>query len=67
MLKQAAAPGVVEIILGDVTSFNMEKLFGESKRKKWNDDYPDIQLIGNLPFSVSTALIIKYMRAISEK
>lgn len=67
MLQEAAYPGIVNIILGDVMSFNMQNLFSVSKCKNWADDYPDIQIIGNLPFNVSTALIIKYLQNISER
>ena len=66
-MLQEAAPCPVEMIMGDVMRLNMDTLFSESKRKMWDDNYPSIQIIGNLPFQLSTALIIKYMKAISEK
>lgn len=66
MLKEAV-PTPIEIISGDVLSFDMSNLFNENERKSWDDDYPKIQLIGNLPFNISTPLIIKWMQAISEQ
>lgn len=66
MLKEAA-PGMIDIIHGDVMSYNMEKLFSEDKRKDWHDVTPQLLLIGNLPFNIATGLIIKWLRAISEK
>lgn len=66
MLSEAS-PFPIEIITGDVLSFNMEKLFKEEYRKGWHETPPNIHLIGNLPFSVSTHLIIKWLQNISEK
>ncbi len=66
MLREAV-PGIVHIIQGDVMTFDMENLFSEDKKRAWEDHYPPIHIIGNLPFSVSTPLIIKWLRAISEK
>lgn len=66
MLSEAS-PVPVEIIIGDVRSFNMEKLFKEEYRQNWHEMPPNIHLIGNLPFSVSTHLIIRWIQNISEK
>lgn len=66
MLSEAS-PIPVEVIIGDVLSFNMEMLFKEEYRKGWYEIPPNIHLIGNLPFSVSTHLIICWLQNISEK
>lgn len=66
MLKDAC-PVPLEIIEGDILRYNFDKTFSESKRKAWDDKYPDIHIIGNLPFNVATPLIIRWLRDISEK
>lgn len=57
----------LEVHLGDVLTFNMENLFPAGLRKGWNENSPDIRLIGNLPFNVSTILIVKWLKAMSER
>lgn len=66
MLSEATH-GMVNIIPGDVLHFDMHDLFEGSRRKNWDDIPPNIHLIGNLPFGVATPLIIKWLKAISEK
>jgi len=56
----------LDIHMGDVLSFNMENLFSDKLRKSWNEEQEEVKLIGNLPFNVSTPLLIKWIRAISE-
>lgn len=62
-----AAPCQMDVIFGDVLTFNMEKMFHESNLRQWNDRVPNIHLIGNLPFNIATPLIIKWLHAVSEK
>lgn len=62
-----ATYGMVNIIPGDVLHFDLHDLFEESRRKAWDDIPPNIHLIGNLPFNIATPLIIKWLKAISEK
>jgi dimethyladenosine transferase 1 len=57
----------MQVILGDVMSFDMSKIFSEHKRREWEDRPPHIHIIGNLPFSVSTPLIIRWLQAMSER
>jgi dimethyladenosine transferase 1 len=57
----------MKIILGDVMNFDMSKIFSENKRQEWEDCPPHIHIIGNLPFSVSTPLIIRWLQAMSER
>lgn len=59
--------GKMDIIYNDIMKTNMESLFPMEKKRNWNDKPPDIFVIGNLPFSVSTPLIIKWLHAISEQ
>ncbi|KAI5710922.1 hypothetical protein M8J75_012453 [Diaphorina citri] len=58
MLAQAS-PCPVHFHLGDVMSFTMQNMFSEDRRRDWSEGLPGIRIIGNLPFNVSTPLIIK--------
>ncbi|XP_046742314.1 dimethyladenosine transferase 1, mitochondrial [Diprion similis] len=58
--------GEMEIIIGDILKVNLN-VFPECEKKSWDDISPRIHLIGNLPFSLSTHLIIVWLKAISEK
>ncbi|XP_049760373.1 dimethyladenosine transferase 1, mitochondrial isoform X2 [Elephas maximus indicus] len=60
-----AAPGKLRIVHGDVLTFKIEKAFPGSLKRQWEDDPPNIHIIGNLPFSVSTPLIIKWLENVS--
>ncbi|KAM5150942.1 dimethyladenosine transferase 1, mitochondrial-like [Callospermophilus lateralis] len=60
-----AAPGKLRIVHGDVLTFKIEKAFPESLKRHWEDDPPNIHIIGNLPFNVSTPLIIKWLENVS--
>ncbi|XP_054553917.1 dimethyladenosine transferase 1, mitochondrial isoform X2 [Talpa occidentalis] len=62
-----AAPGKLRIVHGDVLTFKIEKAFPESLKRQWEDDPPAVHIIGNLPFSVSTPLIIKWLDNISHR
>jgi hypothetical protein len=44
--------------------FNMEQLFPAELRKEWGAEVPDIRIVANLPFNVSTPLIIKVRNVI---
>lgn len=62
-----AGGGVMKIYHGDVLQFDMENVFPEHISKKWDDEPPNVHVIGNLPFSVATPLLIKLLHAISER
>ncbi|KAM5283657.1 dimethyladenosine transferase 1, mitochondrial isoform 2-T3 [Hipposideros larvatus] len=62
-----AAPGKLRIVHGDVLTFKIEKAFPESLKRQWEDDPPNVHIIGNLPFSVSTPLIIKWLENVSQR
>jgi len=46
---------------GDVLSFNMARLFPDPLRREWDDKQTEVAVIGNLPFNVSTPLIIRWL------
>ncbi|XP_006140045.1 dimethyladenosine transferase 1, mitochondrial isoform X2 [Tupaia chinensis] len=60
-----AAPGKLRIVHGDVLTFKIEKAFPANLKRPWEDEPPSVHIIGNLPFSVSTPLIIKWLENIS--
>ncbi|XP_054250750.1 dimethyladenosine transferase 1, mitochondrial isoform X2 [Indicator indicator] len=66
MLSEAA-PGKVRIVHGDILTYKMENAFPKLLKKNWEDEPPDIHIIGNLPFSVSTPLIVKWLENVSKK
>lgn len=66
-LLEESSDQCMQVFLGDVMNFDMSKIFSENKRRKWEDHPPHIHIIGNLPFSVSTPLIIRWLQAMSER
>ncbi|XP_060866286.1 dimethyladenosine transferase 1, mitochondrial [Metopolophium dirhodum] len=66
-LLAESSPVPLELIFGDVMNFNLEQMFNEDNKMEWEDKCPQIHLIGNLPFNVSTPLIIRWLKAISER
>lgn len=57
----------MKIEVGDILSYKLEDAFPAAERLDWQSVPPSVHLIGNLPFSVSTHLIIKWLHAISER
>jgi dimethyladenosine transferase 1 len=45
----------------------MSNLFPSTKASKWTADPPNIHIIGNLPFNVSTPLIVQWLNSISQR
>jgi len=52
---------------GDVLSFNMCRLFPDVLRKDWHEEKPNVRVLGNLPFNVSTPLIIRWLADIAAR
>lgn len=57
----------MRIEIGDIMSYNLESAFPTAPKLDWLGTPPPVHLIGNLPFSVSTHLIIRWLQFISEK
>ncbi|GAB1601653.1 dimethyladenosine transferase 1, mitochondrial-like [Argonauta hians] len=55
----------IDIVHGDVLNFDMSNLFPDKLKTPWTSKPPSIHIIGNLPFNVSTPLIIRWLRDIS--
>ncbi|XP_019644850.1 PREDICTED: DBH-like monooxygenase protein 1 [Branchiostoma belcheri] len=64
-LLQAAAPGRVEIVNDDILTYNMAKALPLDLAVPWEGDPPNVHIIGNLPFNVSTPLIICWLEALA--
>lgn len=62
-----AAPGKVRIIHGDIMTYRMERAFPNYLKRNWEDDPPNVHIIGNLPFNVSTPLIIKWLENVANR
>ncbi|EZA52374.1 hypothetical protein DMN91_006841 [Ooceraea biroi] len=63
----SAVNGDMDVIYDDILKTNMESLFPMEEKRNWSERSPNIYLIGNLPFSLSTYLIVKWLHAISEQ
>ncbi|KAF7658783.1 hypothetical protein LDENG_00007360 [Lucifuga dentata] len=66
-LLSEAAPGRLRIIHGDILTYRMDRGFSSSIAKPWEEDPPNLHIIGNLPFSVSTPLLIKWLENIANR
>ncbi|XP_076835054.1 dimethyladenosine transferase 1, mitochondrial [Brachyhypopomus gauderio] len=66
-LLSEAVPGRVRIVHGDILTYRMDRGFPGLVRKQWEDEPPDLHIIGNLPFSVSTPLIIKWLEQMDSR
>ncbi|XP_077145177.1 dimethyladenosine transferase 1, mitochondrial isoform X2 [Ranitomeya variabilis] len=66
MLNEASM-GKVRIAHGDILTYKLDRAFPKHLQKTWEDDPPNIHIIGNLPFSVSTPLIIKWLEEMANK
>lgn len=66
-LLSEAAPGRLKIVHGDILTYKMDRGFPEKIHRRWEEDPPNLHIIGNLPFSVSTPLIIKWLEHIANR
>ncbi|XP_068087980.1 dimethyladenosine transferase 1, mitochondrial isoform X3 [Hyperolius riggenbachi] len=66
MLNEASM-GKMRIVHGDILTYRMDKSFPKHLKRTWEDDPPNIHIIGNLPFNVSTPLIIKWLEEIANR
>ncbi|KAM9354290.1 dimethyladenosine transferase 1, mitochondrial isoform 1-T3 [Pholidichthys leucotaenia] len=66
-LLSEAAPGRLRIFNGDILTYRMDRGFSKSISKPWDGEPPNLHIIGNLPFSVSTPLIFKWLENIANR
>lgn len=62
-----ATEGRLINVEGDILEYDMSNMFPKELARPWDDKPPDIHIIGNLPFNVSTPLIIRWLSAISNR
>lgn len=68
LLQEACKDKVeMDIEINDIRSYNFDVGFQNAPKHAWYDEPPPINLIGNLPFSVSTNLIIRWLHAVSKQ
>lgn len=60
-LLNEASGNRLDINMGDVLNYNMAKIFPDSLRRDWKENQDSVRLLGNLPFNVSTPLIIRWL------
>ncbi|EDV24751.1 uncharacterized protein TRIADDRAFT_24833 [Trichoplax adhaerens] len=61
-----AVDGRMVIVYADILNYEMIKAFDPVDKKAWNDESPKMKIIGNLPFSISTPLLIQWLNLISQ-
>lgn len=67
-LSEVVKPGVqMDIYRDDILRFPIENAFSDSIRCDWNDQRPPVHIIGNLPFAISTRLLVNWLKDISLK
>ncbi|CAL8271872.1 unnamed protein product [Merluccius merluccius] len=66
-LLSEAAPGKLRIVHGDILTYRMDRGFPAVISKSWEEDPPNLHIIGNLPFNVSTPLIIKWLEYMANR
>lgn len=57
----------MRVFHGDVLNFDMSQLFPSELTASWESDSPKIHIIGNLPFNISTPLIVKWFEQIASR
>lgn len=71
LLKEAATidsnPFLMDIVQGDILQHPTDAYFVDLPRVEWTDPKPNIALIGNLPFAISTRLLINWLKDVSLK
>ena len=66
MLKDACE-GAMTIHHDDILRFDTSNMFPNEAASPWDGPVPRIHLIGNLPFNISTPLIIKVSKPRNRK
>lgn len=68
LLADAVKPSIqMDIYRDDILRFPIENAFPETVRCDWMGVRPPVHIIGNLPFAISTRLLINWLKDISLK
>uniref|UniRef100_A0A131YM25 rRNA adenine N(6)-methyltransferase n=1 Tax=Rhipicephalus appendiculatus TaxID=34631 RepID=A0A131YM25_RHIAP len=63
-----ASEGRLHVVMGDIFHQHLQELTPEELGKSWDsDDLPEVCLVGNLPFSVASPLLVSWLRQISRR
>lgn len=54
-----------DIVRDDILRYPIETAFPDCEKVSWKSSYTPVHLIGNLPFAISTRLLINWLRDIS--
>lgn len=66
LLAEAVKPSVqMDIYRDDILKYRIENTFPEHIRYDWNGKRPPVHIIGNLPFAISTRLLVNWLKDIS--
>jgi dimethyladenosine transferase 1 len=57
----------MDVIRDDILKYQCETAFPDYEQKDWLDKRANVHLIGNLPFAISTRLLINWLKDISLK
>ncbi|XP_059209577.1 dimethyladenosine transferase 1, mitochondrial [Centropristis striata] len=66
-LLSESAPEKMRIVHGDILTYRMDRGFPKSISKPWEGDPPNLHIIGNLPFNVSTPLMIQWLENMANR
>lgn len=68
LIAQSVRPSVqMDIYRDDILKFRIEHAFPETIRCDWDGPRPPVHIIGNLPFAISTRLLVNWLKDISLK
>lgn len=68
MLAKCVQPSIqMDIYRDDILKFRIENAFPETIRYDWDGPKPPVHIIGNLPFAISTRLLVNWLKDISLK
>lgn len=66
-LLREASEEKLRIAHDDILRYNLETAFPKIPKSDWHGEPPNVHVIGNLPFNVSTPLIIKWLEAVANQ
>ena len=64
-LLRDVSPVPIDVIHGDILRYDLTRCIPADLAVPWADAPPKLHIMGNLPFNVSTPLIVKWLREIS--
>lgn len=66
LLADAVKPAIqMDVYRDDILNFDIQHIFPKNIRCDWEGNTPPIHIIGNLPFAISTRLLVNWIKDIS--